>query len=559
MTNDSASFFPGVIKPSIYETQIKKKGVASSFQNGVIYRHPGIVPLLDVCGTHYEMGLQYGVLMRPEIMETLAAYQRMIAGMAANMDIPAEFLIQQWYSFIQMMAARIPQRFHEEAQGISQGSGIPLDDIFALTFAYDFAMAGGCTSVLMRKENGGIIHARNNDTSGFGGAELGRITAVVRRRPEGFHTTTQIDYPLLLGIETGYNDQGLAFSEETYRLREPDPDRFSLNILVRLIMEECSTLEELPAYFNRYPVLAGYGEVWSSRHEARGWLVEKTPYGWTKQELTEDILWNFNTIGSPELKEYEQVQKTLRNDDDREAVARAYPRKETYTPQDAINFLRSAHDGAREYIHFGTRRGICNIGTQQSMVFDPHGQGVYLSWGEQYCSRAIFYYIHEDFSRPPTLFSPAIPITEKMLRMCDASFQLVKPSDKMPAFLSLAEQYPEDADFQFQVAHLAFSTDQRDLFLSYAEKTYQLQPEVAEYRLYAGIAAFWRGAKEIAAQLLETFTPGELFLQEELYRLSILEQLSPDPGNVRAQIDVLLSTDELTAHHQEHILPRIQA
>ena len=521
----------------------------------MIYRHPGFVPLLDVCGTHFQIGLLYGVLLRPEILSTIAAYQRMITGMAANMNIPVEGLIGHWYDFSMKMSQNIPQRFYEEVQGISQGSGVPMDNIFGIAFAYDFAMAGGCTSVIMRGEKGKIIHARNNDTSGFGGAEFGRLTAVVRRRAEGYHTTTQIDYPLWLGIETGYNDQGLAYSAETLRLRYPDPACFSSNLLVRMILEECSALDELPSYFERFPVLSGYGEIWSNSREGRGWLVEKTPYGWTKKELQEDILWDFNTIYSPELKCHEKIEKTLRNDDDREAVAKAFPRKETYTIQDSIDFLRSTFDGTNDYIHFGTRRGICNSGTQQAMVFDPCGPGFYLSWGEQYCSRADFYFVHEDFSTPPDLFSPAVPLTEKMIKRCEVDFQLVAPAQKMPGYLNLAQEYPEDADFQFQVAYLAFISGNRELFIPYAEKASQLQPEVAEYRLYAGIAAFWSGDQKSACQLLESFTAGELFLQEELYRLTILELVSVEPQRFHRELEVILANEDIASYYRDKIIP----
>lgn len=557
MTSETNQIFPGEIKPGPYEAEIQRNGVASSFHDGVIYRHPGIVPLLDVGGEHFEMGLQYGVLMRPEILDTLAAYHRLIVWMAASAGAPVEAVDSQWRGFARKMIEKAPTRFYEEVKGISLGSGVPVESILMVAFGYDFAMAGGCTSVLLRGENGTVIHARNNDTSGFGGAELGRITAVVRRRAPGYHTTVQIDYPMLIGIESGYNDQGLAFTEETLALRQPNPDLFSLNFMVRMILEECSTLEELPAYFDRYPVLSGYGEIWSSQRQGTGWLVEQTPYGWTKKELQGDILWDFNTVYSPELKQYEVIEKTLRNDDDREAVAHAFPRKEQYTLQDGIDFIRATHDGAHDHINFGTRRGICNEGTQQAMVFDPLGKGIYLSWGELYCSRADFYYIHEDFSIPPDLFSPRVPLTEKMLKVSEVNFQLVQPAEKMDGHLRLAHEYPDDADFQFQVAIQAFTFHKKGLFIQYAEKAFQLQPDNAEYRLYAGIAAYWRGDKVDSVQRLESFAPHDLFVKEELYRLTVLEQVSSTPEEYHAALQDILTRVNAAQFYEEQIVPEI--
>ncbi len=551
------SLFPGDIKLGPFESQIVHQGIISSFREGAIYRYPGFVPLLDVCGDHFEIGLQYGALMRQEILDTLAAYNRIITWLAESMGIPLDQLKAKWHGFARAMIDKIPHRFFEEAQGISLGSGVPVDSILMVTFAYDFGMAGGCTSVLMKGKNDRIIHARNNDTAAFGGAELGRLTAVVRRRVPGYQPTVQVDYPLLIGIESGYNLQGLAFTEETLKLRQPNPDLFSLNILVRMILEECVSLEELPAYFDRYPVIAGYGEIWSSQRQGQGWLVEQTPYGWSKKELESDILWNFNTIYDPQLKKYEALEKILHSDSDREAVARNFPRKNFYDVQDGIDFIRATFDGKQDYIHFGTRRGVCNEGTQQAMVFDPSGGGLYLAWGEQYCSRANFYYIHEDFSIPPDLIAPQMPLSEKMIERASVKLKLDQPVQKLEGYLRLANKYSDDADFQFQAAHLAFTLCKHEIFVEFAEKAFYLQPQNAEYRLYGGIAAFWTGDEKAAIQRLESIDPQELFLREEMYRLTLLERLSPLPHEYHARLEEILSQHNVGDYYHKEIVPQI--
>ena len=40
-----------------YQQEVITEGVKSTFRGGVVYRHPGMVPLLEVSGDHYEMGL----------------------------------------------------------------------------------------------------------------------------------------------------------------------------------------------------------------------------------------------------------------------------------------------------------------------------------------------------------------------------------------------------------------------------------------------------------------------------------------------------------------------
>jgi hypothetical protein len=548
--------FPGEIKSSPFLAEIVQNGIKTSFYSGAVYRHKGIVPLLDTQGDHFEIGLQYGVLLQPEILSALAAYQRIFHWTAGLMGLPVESLYDQLRQFAHQMITKVPARLHVEAEGISQGSGVPLDSILMVTFMYDFLMAGGCTSVLMRAENGKIIHARNNDTSGFGGAELGRLTTVVRRRAEGFHTTVQLDYPLCLGIESGYNDQGLAFTEETLRLREAKPDNYSLNILVRMILEECSELEDIPPYLDRYPVVAGYGEIWSNQRLGKGWLVEHTHSGWTRRALEGDILWDFNTIYSPELKALEVPEKSLRSDEDREAVARAFPRKETYTVQDGIRFIRASEDSQHDHLRCGTRLGVCNAGTQQAMVFDPNGQGIYLAWGEQYCSRAAFYHIHEDFSVPPDLAAAPIPLPTEALAQVTASFQLTSPEQKLPAFVELARQNPHDADFQFRAAYQAFQLKKTDLFILFAENAFSLDPSNIEYRLYAGLAAFQSDRQDDAVMRLNGINAADIFPLENIYRLTALKQLSPlFAENYQAAIDTILSANQVEDIYQKKIVP----
>ena len=237
------------------------------------------------------------------------------------------------------------------------------------------------------------------------------------------------------------------------------------------------------------------------------------------------------------------------------AVARAFPHKEHYTVQDGINFLRASHDSTDDHTRFGTRVGNCNPSTQQAMVFDPEGQGIYLAWGEAYCSRANFYYIHEDFSIPPDLAAPQIPPTEKMTRACEVQFMLVPPPEKLAAFLHLAEQFPDDADFQFQAAYQAFLLNNTEAFLQHAEKAFQLQPKAAEYRLYAGIAAFQRGDKDLSFRRLERFGPAELFPKEELFRLTVLGQIFPDRQEYPAALQAIVDAHDGSEFYRQHIIP----
>ncbi len=65
-------------KDTQYGKDIVINGVKSTFHDGVVYRYPGLPPMLEVSGDYYEMGLQYGVLMRPEIYGAIDAWGKII-------------------------------------------------------------------------------------------------------------------------------------------------------------------------------------------------------------------------------------------------------------------------------------------------------------------------------------------------------------------------------------------------------------------------------------------------------------------------------------------------
>jgi len=85
--------FPGNMRETDYSKQVVTEGVKSTFHQGVIYRYPGIVPMLEVQGDYYEMGLQYGALLQPEIKSGMAAMEKILKWNADEMGVPNPALV----------------------------------------------------------------------------------------------------------------------------------------------------------------------------------------------------------------------------------------------------------------------------------------------------------------------------------------------------------------------------------------------------------------------------------------------------------------------------------
>ena len=505
------SSFPGGVVDPGYETETI--GVTTTFHYGVVYRYPDVVPLLSVTGDHYEMGLQYGVLLKDEILTALDEYERIFRFIARDEGVPFRLLSTVMKLRARKIAKKLPERFIEEARGISAGSGVSLDTVLMISLFYDVSESlGGCTSVLMRGEGGTVIHARNNDFSYLDA--LDDVSVVVTHNATGYHTVTHIDWYLGMGVETGYNDKGLTFSEETLGSVSPNAEGFSITYLARIAMEEKEDLKGVMEVFDTLSTIGGYGTVWADLDTGEGAVIEVSPTGWTPFYLESDLIWNLNHYYDETLREIHQaVYKSLRADDwDRELVASSFDESPPFDIADALSFVRNrtAPDGT-DFARFGSARSVCNSHGWQMMIFDPAGDGFYYSWGTSYGALNDVWRIYQDFSRPPEIAFEAIPVDEYIKEHAAIEGMLITDEEKLDEYVTLAKKYPDEANARFYVAYTAFLCERPDLVAEYAPTAFEMRPDVAEYQLFAGLAALAMGDGSGATTLLSDIDDGPLY------------------------------------------------
>ena len=556
--------FPGNIKETGYDKQVATSGVKSTFHDGVIYHYPGIVPMLEVSGDYYEMGLQYGVLLRPEIVNGMDSMSKILKWNADEMGVPYPALVGLIKYQSRQLAASLPQKYQDEMKGVSDGSGLPYDTVISCCLFYDVGMGMGCTGVLMRGPDGSIIQGRNNDTAAFGGEELAKMTVVVRYKAKGANVVTHMDQPLYMGVETGYSDKGLTFGEETLYVKKPDPNGYSLPYLIRMVMEEASTLDQIYPYFDQYHTIGAYGCVWSDLRAGRGAVVQLTPTAWVKNELKDSLLWNFNRIYDSELAKQQVASVNVSSSNiDREAVASVYPQKPVYAIEDVVKFVRAqtGPDGT-DYSWCGTKRPVCNWAASQMMIFDTKSDGFYMAVGPYYAARQDIYHFYDDFSRQPELFMPAVPIEPVIEQAARIENRLISGTEKLAAFIDLAAQYKDDANVHFLVAYKAFKLSKLDIFPEYAEKAYEMDPSNSEYQMYAGMADYYNKDMEKAVSLLDGVMAR--YPEQDLIRLTALEKASVarDPQKsaaYKSQKQAIIDKNEAQAYYDAKILPLVNA
>lgn len=118
-------------------------------------------PLLDLSGSRSEVGLQYGVLLRPEIRVVYGEFDKLLDKLTGG-GLRRFLFVRSMRGEVQAMRAALPAGFDEELRGIAEGAGIRYSDFLFFTLTPEFLFDASCTSIVVRRGNE-IAHGRNFD------------------------------------------------------------------------------------------------------------------------------------------------------------------------------------------------------------------------------------------------------------------------------------------------------------------------------------------------------------------------------------------------------------
>lgn len=544
----------GILKETPYKAETA--GNLSTFRGGKVFRHPGHPPMAELAGTHHEMGLQYGVLLREELQKAMVAFAPAFRLSAAQSGLEGEQLLEYMKAQAEAMSAGIPERFKQELRGIAEGSGMDYGTALAMALSYDLSMAAGCTSILMRDRQGRLMHGRHDDSAWTLGNAVLDVLAIVKYKASGYREVTQPGPILFMGVETGYSGAGICFSEETLHPSKPNPMGGSLPYFVRSALEECDTLEEVLERARNHPFIGGYGMVVSSRLEKKAALVEAAGTQVRIREIHEDIFWNFNQYYHPELIPLEQPLRRMTGyAPDRERLASEFPQKPAYSLSDMLAFLRTQQDSSgADYAWQGSRTAICNKHTQQTTLFDPEGDGFHFAADRSFAGMAEVWHYHEDFSRPPELMAPALEMDPVIRADAMIENMPLAPADKLTRRLELLGSWPEDGNLHWVIAATALEAGNLDLAAEHGVIAHKLAPEVPEYGLLAGAGHLKKGDKPEGIRLLENLPASGLTPQQQMVRLYLLSRTDA-AGDWQDRLDAMLQNPALREEAAGKLFP----
>lgn len=126
-------------------------------------------PLIEIAGTHREMGCQIGEAMRPQIQNSIANAHVLIDAAYNDLELSWQGAQIQSRKYLPFAEERYPQ-YVDEMRGIAEGANVAFDDIVVLNVmeavTTDALHLTRCTSMAVNEQctaDGHILAAHNED------------------------------------------------------------------------------------------------------------------------------------------------------------------------------------------------------------------------------------------------------------------------------------------------------------------------------------------------------------------------------------------------------------
>lgn len=203
-----------------------------------------VLPLIEVSGTHREMGRQFGEQLRDSVNDYAEMW---LATASRRSGLDRDALLAPMPSFVHVIEEYAP-RLAEEVRGVADGAGIPEMVAFSIQIRMELLYAGpppqSCTTFALtgaRTTTGQAIVGQNVDLDE--GVE--RFGVILKMKPEDTPAVMMYTSPGLISY-VGMNDAGLAVHGNLLLSPGWRPG-FPRYLLTRLMLEHSTVDDALEA------------------------------------------------------------------------------------------------------------------------------------------------------------------------------------------------------------------------------------------------------------------------------------------------------------------------
>ncbi|MBV9494341.1 MAG: hypothetical protein JOZ54_08840 [Acidobacteria bacterium] len=219
-------------------------------------------------GSHREIGLQHGRLLRHEIRALYDAY--VVHGIVEKEGHSLESLLATAHHY----DARIPKALREEMHGIADGARVPYDEILVMNTFADALLGRNrfCSAVAVHGKDG-LLVGRNLDWVNHGVAHRSGVVFVLE--PTGERSVLSVGWPGIAGVVTGMNDRGVTVSLNM-AFGGKDGDGTPALLRIRDALSRATTAQDVVATATREPRTMAMNWMVTSGDEDRALVLEMT-------------------------------------------------------------------------------------------------------------------------------------------------------------------------------------------------------------------------------------------------------------------------------------------
>jgi len=456
------------------------------FRKGYLYEREGFIKQLSLSGTHYEMGLQYGVLLKEDIIKTAAFVDKLLEIFAKERFLAPSFLKSYIHSEIRKIAKSIPSRFMDEMSGMSDGCGLKKIDIMTINMLSDFFALHGCTGIFVKDSNGTIHHGRSMDIPW--GSDW-PSTVIIKFNPSGFNSFTSVTWAGFGDAETTYNKY-FSFSQNSIFVNKVNKSGMPFYYLSRLVMEESTCIDEIVSLFKKNKTINGEKAFFKDLKSNTAFIIDLYPLDSQNIRLFKmdnDFLWGINLYTDNEFDRKYQNNSFIKNGNNkgREILLRNFEKQiSKRSKDDLIEIFRTftTYEGI-DYSKSFYYKGINNQLTTQVVIFSSENNGVYLATGPTFAASNNLVFYPDDFDQKPYLYKHKITIHESTIDFGMAAYKLDSNKNLLKLYEELVQKYPSDLRFLTMYASKLFEMHKIKKAIQIYEKALNIEPDNIEVNI----------------------------------------------------------------------------
>ncbi|MBI3323907.1 MAG: hypothetical protein HYZ92_01325 [Candidatus Omnitrophica bacterium] len=339
-------------------------------------------------GAPYELGRQHGELLRDDVR---ALVRGVLGYFRDYLKLPlVDRLAANWWldrSWSQSMR-EVPRDYLDELRGLSEGSGVPLRELWRLHAIPDRTYAcSGFVAWARATADGRLIHARNLDWN-FG-AGVQRYATVFVVRPTGKRAFVNIGWAGFIGVLSGVNEDGLSVGQVGAESVDVSYRGIPMVFLTRQVMEQAEGLDGAVALIGGARRTVGVNYLIGDAMAGRGVVMETTRRRAVRFDADDpqehrvayarplpDVVVRADTAVDPRIR-------------DRQVASRGNPRKPGLEPPGGSAYeLRYLGQAAAIQADYGRITPEIARRIAQSVAPESNIQSVIFAWPEAWVANA---------------------------------------------------------------------------------------------------------------------------------------------------------------------------